>query len=63
MGNLMQLGEGEEAPAGTAAHGVLHLLSNLDFAKLTNMEHEYWWAVLLLLVGSSTGGSRIAAGR
>lgn len=45
MGNLMQLGESEEAPAGNAVHGVLHLLTNLDFAKLTNMEHEYWWVV------------------
>ena len=42
MGNLMRLGEGEAAPSGmTAVHGVAHRLRPTDFAKLTNMEHEY----------------------
>lgn len=26
---------------GQSVHGVLYRLSNLDFAKLANMEHEY----------------------
>lgn len=47
MGNLMPVGEGEAAPSGMdAVHGVVHRLRPADFAKLTNMEHEYRCAVL-----------------
>lgn len=42
MGNLMPVAEGEEVPSGMdAVHGVVHRLKPADFAKLTNMEHEY----------------------
>jgi hypothetical protein len=38
MGNLM--------PAdGCSVHGVLYRLSNIDFARLTNMEHEYRYTI------------------
>jgi hypothetical protein len=42
MGNLVPLAAGEAAPSGLhAVHGVLHRLSATDYARLTNMEHEY----------------------
>lgn len=45
FGNLVKLGPGEAGPGGLAAvHGVVHRLKPRDFAALTNMEHEYWWA-------------------
>ena len=45
MGNIMQLAPGETGPSGLrAVHGVAHRLRPADFAKLTDMEHEYRYA-------------------
>ncbi|GAB4824103.1 hypothetical protein N2152v2_011149 [Parachlorella kessleri] len=46
MGNLVRVDAGAAGDGGSV-HGVLHLLSHSDWAKLANMEHEYRYMGLL----------------